>query len=153
MRRLGAVAGLILLATLLGAPAVHAGPATPFSGSWSSTDPLDGSAQHLDIMGGTSVSIVYVDEYGTVCVNLGAPTVVFTGRLTGAVDGSLMNAWFKEGAAARSRRSPPACSLAGRSCTTIRPIRSLDPSRTVRRPGIATERRRLSQGREAALNQ
>jgi hypothetical protein len=97
MRRLGAVAGLILLATLLGAPAVHAGPATPFSGSWSSTDPLDGSAQHLDIMGGTSVSIVYVDEYGTVCVNLGAPTVVFTGRLTGAVDGSLMNAWFKEG--------------------------------------------------------
>jgi hypothetical protein len=97
MRRFGVATALLALAGLLGAPVVQAGPATVFSGSWSSTDPVDGSAQHLDVKGGTAVSIVYTDEFGFVCVNLGAPTVLFTGRLTGAIDGSVMRASFKIG--------------------------------------------------------
>jgi hypothetical protein len=96
VRRLGLVATAALLSTMVIAP-VSAASQADFIGSWSSTDPVDGSAQHLSITGGTGLNIKYIDEFGTVCVNLGAPTVVFSGRLTGYADGDDLFAWFKQG--------------------------------------------------------
>jgi hypothetical protein len=97
MRRLGLATSLLALMTMLGATTVSAAPRSPFEGAWTSTDPGDGSTQHLYVTGGTNVHMLYVDEFGTTCVNHGAPTDVFTGRLTGHVDGDELLAWFKQG--------------------------------------------------------
>lgn len=97
MRRLGLAIGVIALTTLLGATTAVAAVPSAFEGAWSSTDPVDGSTQHLYVIGGRNVQMTYVDEHGTTCVELGAPTVVFTGRLTGRVEGDELFAWFKQG--------------------------------------------------------
>ena len=97
MRRLGLVGIAVLLSTVVMVPIVEAAPTSAFEGSWTSIDPVDGSTQHLSIRGATNVAMTYTDEFGTVCVNIGAPTVKFTGYLTGHVDGDDLFAWFKEG--------------------------------------------------------
>ena len=97
MKRLGVVIGAAMLCLALMAPAVDAAPSTAFTGSWTSIDPSDGSTQHMTIMGGTNVQIQYVDEYGTVCVLIGAPTTVATGFLVGEVSGNVLTATFKRG--------------------------------------------------------
>ena len=98
MKRLAVAAGLAVLVASVAVPLVQAAPTTPFTGSWTSIDPVDGSTQHLDVMGGTRVQLFYVDEYGTTCSDIGAPTNVFTGRLTGTVDESSMTARFNQAA-------------------------------------------------------
>jgi hypothetical protein len=98
MKRLSLAAGVVVLIALAGAPVVQAAPSTPFTGSWTSIDPVDGSIQHLDVRGGASVQVSYVDEYGTTCVEIGAPTTVFTGRLSGTADGATMTARFNQAA-------------------------------------------------------
>jgi len=97
MRKLGLIATAALLTAFVAVPVSQAATTSPLVGSWSSIDPVDGSTQHLSVMGGSNVAMTYTDEFGTVCVNIGAPTVVFTGRLTGHVDGDDLFAWFKEG--------------------------------------------------------
>jgi hypothetical protein len=97
MRRLGLASSLLALMTMLGATTVSASARSPFEGAWTSTDPGDGSTQHLYVTGGTNVAMIYVDEFGTTCVNHEARTVVFTGRLTGHVAGDDLFAWFKQG--------------------------------------------------------
>ena len=94
MRKLGMLASAAMLAVLVTVPVSAAAP-SPFIGSWSSIDPVDGSTQHLTIIGGTNVSMFYVDEYGTTCAEIGAPTTVFTGVLTGRISGTELNGWFK----------------------------------------------------------
>lgn len=97
MKRFASIAGLVVLAATLGAPLVQGATSTPFIGSWSSTDPVDGSMQHLYVTGGgTSVAIRYVDEFGTTCSEIGAPTNVFTGLLSGTADADTMTASFKQ---------------------------------------------------------
>ena len=97
MRRLGLAIGVIALITLFGAASAAAAAPSAFEGAWSSTDPVDGSTQHLYVTGGRNVQIIYVDELGTTCVELDAPTVVFIGRLTGHIEGNELSAWFKQG--------------------------------------------------------
>lgn len=97
MRRLGLATSLLALMAMLGATTVSAAATSPFEGAWTSIDSGDGSTQHLYVTGGTNVQMIYVDEFGSTCVNHGAPTVVFTGRLTGHVDGDELSAWFKQG--------------------------------------------------------
>ena len=87
----------IALVSMLGASAASAAAASPFEGAWSSTDPVDGSTQHLYVSGGSNARMAYVDEYGTTCVEVGAPTVVFTGRLIGRIQGDTLSAVFKQG--------------------------------------------------------
>lgn len=94
MKRLGALVCVALLAAMVPA-SVTASSASPFTGSWSSIDPVDGSTQHLTIQGGTSVQLWYVDEFGTTCVDVGASTPVFHAVLTGRVDGDLLTAIFR----------------------------------------------------------
>jgi len=96
MRRLGLVATAALLTAFVAVPVSDAAVKSPFVGSWSSIDPVDGSVQHMTVMGGTNLAISYVDEYATTCANEGAPTTVFTGVLTGHVSGNELDAWFKQ---------------------------------------------------------
>jgi hypothetical protein len=95
MRNLGAMTTAALLLALTAVPVSAARPSSGFIGSWSSTDPGDGSAQHLVIMGSNGhVRMRYVDEFATTCVNEGALTTVFTGVLTGSISGNeLVGAW------------------------------------------------------------
>lgn len=95
---------LVMIVVLMGisaaAPAVQAAPpSTPFSGAWIGQDPPfpdgDGSILHLTVEGGANPRIVFVDDFGTVCVNQGASVTVFTSFLTGKVDGDTLNARFK----------------------------------------------------------
>jgi hypothetical protein len=87
VRKLGsAMAAAVLLAAAAGSASAAASPLT---GSWTSIDPVDGSTQHLSIRGSDGhVQATYVDEFGTTCVDVGAPTVVFTGVLAGTVSGN-----------------------------------------------------------------
>ncbi|HUQ44643.1 MAG TPA: hypothetical protein VM451_09590 [Candidatus Limnocylindria bacterium] len=101
MRRLGLAIVLIALSSMLGAATASAAPRSVFEGAWSSTDPVDGSTQHLYVVGGTNVQMTYVDEHGTTCVEIAAPTVVFTGQLTGRIQGDDLFAWFKQGGCGR----------------------------------------------------
>lgn len=75
-------------------------PGSPFTGTWVGQDPPppdgDGSTVHLVITGGWShTSIEFTDEFGSVCENVGASVTEFTGRLTGQIDGSTLNATFR----------------------------------------------------------
>ena len=96
MRRLGVMATVALLLALTTTPALAGAPSSGFLGSWTSTDPVDGSTQHLTIMGSNGhVQMQYVDEYATTCVLEGAPTVAFAGVLTGAISGNELVGWWK----------------------------------------------------------
>jgi hypothetical protein len=94
MRKLGVVATAAMLCALVSVPVSVAASPSPLVGSWSSIDPVDGSIQHMRIVGGARVHIDYVDEYGTTCEQIGASTTVFTGVLTGRVSGNELNALF-----------------------------------------------------------
>ena len=74
MRRLGLAIVLVALSSTLGVPTAFAATRSAFEGAWSSTDPVDGSTQHLYIQGGGSVQVFYVDDYGTTCAEIGAST-------------------------------------------------------------------------------
>lgn len=96
MRRLRVLAMVALLLALATAPASAAAPSAGFLGTWSSTDPVDGSAQHLVITGSNGhVQMMYVDEFATTCLDVGAPTVAFSGVLTGAISGNELVGWWK----------------------------------------------------------
>lgn len=96
MRKLGVIATAALLSALIIAPVSEAASASPFLGTWMSIDPVDGSTQHLDLRGsGTRVQAQYVDEFGTTCVDVGAPTTEFTGVLAGSISGNELVAEFK----------------------------------------------------------
>jgi hypothetical protein len=101
MRRLGVVAIAALLGAAVTVPVSAA--SSPFNGSWSSIDPVDESAQHLSIKGsGGRVQMSYVDEFGTTCVDVGAPTTVFSGVLTGTISGNeLVGLWKSAGCGPR----------------------------------------------------
>jgi hypothetical protein len=95
VHKLGVVVTVALLTALIAVPVSAAALKSPFIGSWSSIDPVDGSTQHLNIIGGTNVQMFYVDEFGTTCEEIGASTTVFSGVLTGRIAGNELNGWFK----------------------------------------------------------
>ena len=74
-------------------------PPTPFAGTWVGQDPIppdgDGSTVHLTIADGSNPVIDFTDEFGSVCVFVGSPVTEFIGRLTGRIDGSTLNATFR----------------------------------------------------------
>ena len=74
-------------------------PTTPFAGTWVGHDPEppegDGSTVHLTITGGSNPVIEFTDDFGSICVNAGSSVTEFTARLTGRIDGSTLNATFR----------------------------------------------------------
>lgn len=100
MRRLSLLLVLGMLGVLVAAPAAQAArPATQFTGTWIGNDPPppdgDGSTVHLVISAGTNPSLIFTDEFGSVCVNEGATVTFFRSSLTGSVDGDTLTARFK----------------------------------------------------------
>jgi len=96
MHRFATAAAAVLVLALGAGPASAATPSSGFLGSWTSIDPVDGSTQHLVIVGSNGkVQMSYVDEFATTCVNEGAATAVFTGVLTGAISGNELVGWWK----------------------------------------------------------
>jgi len=95
VRKLGWATTAALLCVLATVP-VSLAASSPFEGSWTSIDPVDGSTQHLSVRGSAGhVQLKYIDEFGTTCVDVGAPTTVFSGVLAGTVAGTEMVATFK----------------------------------------------------------
>ena len=74
-------------------------PPTPFAGTWVGQDPEppdgDGSTVHLTIGDGSNPVIDFTDDFGTICVFVGSPVTEFIGRLTGRIDGSALDATFR----------------------------------------------------------
>src|SRR5688572_15491201 len=87
MRRLALPLGLVL--GLLVASSAFGASRTAFTGEWTGNDPVapagDGSVVHLYISGGTHAQITFIDEYGTVCDNVGSAVPEFRSNLTGTV--------------------------------------------------------------------
>jgi hypothetical protein len=96
VRKVGLAAVAASLVVLTMSSASLAAASSPLAGSWMSIDPIDGSTQHLVIRGGPGrVAMDYVDEFATTCVDEGAPTVVFTGVLSGVITGNELVGWWK----------------------------------------------------------
>lgn len=96
--RFGLVASALALAMATGA--ILAGgpnPTTVFDGTWTSTDPADGSVQILVVGPGNTPAVYFEDGYatGAACVN----DVVkrFTARGTGEIAGSRLAVAFPDG--------------------------------------------------------
>jgi hypothetical protein len=87
---------LALLALLLTASAVQAAPpSSPFSGTWTGTDTVDGSSVHMVVRGGSHARIDYQDEFGQACWDNGATDFWFSSDLRGTVSGNTMTGVFK----------------------------------------------------------
>jgi hypothetical protein len=101
MKRNSFVITLAMLAMLVTASAVQAGPpSSPFSGSWIGHEPDppagDSSTVYLVVKGGDSPRIDYQDNWGTVCYQLDpAGNLWFSSSLTGTVSGNTMTGVFK----------------------------------------------------------
>lgn len=98
MRRLSLLLVLTLLAMLLAAPAAQAAGKSPFTGAWTGNDPAppdgDGSTLYLTISGGKTLRVTFIDTFGSICDNFGAPTNVFASRLIGSASGDTLDATF-----------------------------------------------------------
>jgi hypothetical protein len=88
MRRVvSALVGATLVLSMIPVGAGAASP-TPFSGTWTSIDAFDGSAQFLSIGKGASPVVVLIDTYASYCATHHASSTVFVGTGTGALSGS-----------------------------------------------------------------
>ena len=106
MRRVtSALVGAALILSMIPVGAGAASP-TPFSGTWTSIDTFDGSAQFLSIGRGASPSVVLIDTYASYCVTHHASSTVFVGTGIGALSGSTGLAVRMRTAACASFRVP-----------------------------------------------
>lgn len=102
MKRVYAAVILALLVALTLAPVAQgARSTTAFTGEWIGQDPGpedeppgDGSTVHLFVSGGARPNMLFIDDFGSVCVNNGASTPVFTAILSGFVDGTTLYGRF-----------------------------------------------------------
>ena len=93
--RIGLAITISALAVLGTTSVVQAAPtASPFSGHWAATDPLDGSNLDAYVFGGSHPQILYTDDAapGT-CGD--TPDQTFTSLLTATVDGSDLNSTMR----------------------------------------------------------
>jgi hypothetical protein len=97
MKRLSALSVVVLGLALL-VPSAQAAPASPFTGAWYGFDPAypvgDGSALYLNISGGVSPTISFVDTHGSICMNNDASTMFFSSLLRGTVSGAHLDAAY-----------------------------------------------------------
>ena len=95
--------GLIAVALLVAivAAALFAGGGfqsrTVFNGTWSSTDPADGSSQTLTIGAGTRPAVHFEDEYATGLACRDDAVKVFTADGTGEISDDRLDASFPDG--------------------------------------------------------
>jgi len=97
--RYGLIGVALVLAAMAGsilAPGSR-GPSTVFEGTWTSTDPVDGSVQLLVVGAGDTPDVYFEAGYasGAGCVN--DPVKRFTARGSGAISGNHLDATFPIG--------------------------------------------------------
>ena len=96
MKRNTFVVALALMAMLVTASAVQAAPpSSPFSGSWTGTDPFDGSTEYLVVNGGDSPRIDYQDSLFQACGTAGSTDFWLSTDLRGTVVANTMSGVFK----------------------------------------------------------
>ena len=100
MRRLSMLVAVLLLALLISAPSAQAAAPNPFVGAWTGNDPRppdgDGSTLYLTISGGATARLTFIDTFGTICVDEGSPTRVFSSTLAGTVSGNGLDFVFTQ---------------------------------------------------------
>jgi hypothetical protein len=89
-----ALVGAIAGAALLGA---GMGRSMAFEGTWTSIDPDDGSTQNLVVGGGTSPTVLFVDEFATGDGCLNDAVKRFTAEGTGEISGNRLDVSFPDG--------------------------------------------------------
>jgi hypothetical protein len=95
MKRNSFVITLALLTLLATASAVQAAPpSSAFTGSWTGTDPTDGSTEYLVVKGGNSARVDYQDSFSQVCWDAQSTDFWFSSTLKGTVSGSTMTGVF-----------------------------------------------------------
>lgn len=92
-RRFVAAAAALLLAIAIPAAAVAAPTASPFAGTWVSTD-FDGSSQLLLVSGGARPSVVYQDFYASGCDTHASPATHWVAAGRGTIEGDVLVANF-----------------------------------------------------------
>ena len=85
-RRFLSLIAALALAIAIPAAALAAPSASPFAGTWVSTD-TDGSSQLLLIAGGGHPSVVYQDFYASGCDRFAGPDTHWVGAGTGSIEG------------------------------------------------------------------
>ena len=98
MKRIPLAVSLACLAALIAAVPVQAAKPT-LAGGWTGNDPAppdgDGSRLFLTVSGGHTARITFIDTFGTVCENFGAPSTVFVSRIAGEVSGNVIEGSFQ----------------------------------------------------------
>jgi len=95
--RLGLVAGLLVIGSIVGAMLIGSSSSSVFEGTWRSTDSGDGSNQSLVIGAGPAPDVRFVDHYATGKACRNDAVKVFTADGTGTVDGDRLTVVFPDG--------------------------------------------------------
>jgi hypothetical protein len=96
--RFGLVAATLALAMVAGAVlAGGAGPTTVFDGTWTATDPGDGSVMILVVGPGNTPAVYFEDGYATGPACRNDVVKRFTARGTGEIEGNLLDVAFPDG--------------------------------------------------------
>lgn len=88
-RRTASVLAALALAISIPAAALAAPSASPFAGTWVSTD-FDGSSQLLLVAGGGHPSVVYQDFYASGCDTYAGPDTHWVAAGTGTVEDDVL---------------------------------------------------------------
>lgn len=88
-RRLILATAALVVAFAIPGSAVAAPSASPFTGTWVSTD-YDGSSQLLIVSGGPRPSVVYQDFYASGCDTFAGPATHWVAAGTGSVEDDLL---------------------------------------------------------------
>ena len=88
-RRITSVIAALAFAIAIPAATLAAPSASPFAGSWVSTD-FDGSSQLLLVSGGGHPSVVYQDFYASGCDTFAGPATHWVAAGRGSVEGDFL---------------------------------------------------------------
>jgi hypothetical protein len=92
-RRFFAAVAALILAVAIPAAALARPAASPFAGTWASTD-YDGSTQTLVVSGGAHPSVVYQDFYAIGCDTFAGPDTHWVAAGSGTIEGDTLFAEF-----------------------------------------------------------
>jgi hypothetical protein len=98
--RYGLFAVALVLAAMAGAilaGGIQPRPSTPFEGTWTTTDPTDGSTMFLTVAAGTTPAVQFVDEVSTGGACDLDPIKRFTADGTGEISGSRLVVEYPDG--------------------------------------------------------
>jgi hypothetical protein len=93
---LAAAAAVLVVAAVLIASVGRARPSTSFEGRWEATDD-DGSSMVLEVGVGDTPTVLYLDQFASVCERAGDAQTVYTATGKGRIDGNWLTVRFDGG--------------------------------------------------------